>query len=111
MGAIESGNLASPVRLSGLAWKLNRLRCMTPAEVVHRVVQAAAMRAERAGLMRCIVPAPNLAVPVRPWIHADANVDAAPYIAAAERVLAGRYDVFSLEDIELGDPPEWNRDP
>jgi hypothetical protein len=32
-------------------------------------------------------------------------------IAAAERVLAGRYSFFDLEDCDLGDPPEWNRDP
>jgi hypothetical protein len=84
---------------------------MTPAEVAHRVVQAAAMRAERMGLMRTVVPAPDLSAPVKPWVHADARVDAAPYIAAADKVLAGRYDVFALEDIELGTPPQWNRDP
>jgi hypothetical protein len=32
-------------------------------------------------------------------------------IAAAERVLAGRYSFFDLEDCDLGDPPLWNRDP
>lgn len=32
-------------------------------------------------------------------------------IAAAERILAGRYSFFDLEDCELGDPPQWNRDP
>ena len=32
-------------------------------------------------------------------------------IAAAERVLAGRYSFFDLEDCDLGDPPQWNRDP
>jgi len=113
MGAIESRNLAPAVRLNkgGLAWKLNRLRCMTPAEVAHRVVQAAAMRAERWGMMPCVVPPADLSVPVNAWVHADAKVDAAPYVAAGERVMAGRYDVFALEDIELGDPPEWNRDP
>ncbi len=46
-----------------------------------------------------------------PWIHADARVDPAPYLVAAERILAGRYDVFALKDIELGSPPRWNRDP
>jgi heparinase II/III-like protein len=111
MGATQPGNLAPPVRLSGLAWKLNRLRCMTPAEVMHRVVQAAAMRAERMGLVRCDVPAPDIHVPVRPWVHADARVDPAPYIVAAEKVLDGRYEVFALDDVELGDPPQWNRDP
>jgi hypothetical protein len=111
MGVTQPGNLASAIRLNGLAWKLNRLRCMTPAEIGHRVVRAAAMRAERWGFVRCVVPAPDLAVPAKPWVHVDANVDPAPYLAAADRILEGRYDVFSLEDIELGDPPQWNRDP
>jgi hypothetical protein len=31
--------------------------------------------------------------------------------AAAQRILAGRYSFFDLEDCELGDPPQWNRDP
>ena len=68
---------------AGLAWKLNRLRCMTPAEIGHRVVKAAAMRAERWGFVRCVVPAPDLAVRPKPWIHADARIDPAPYAAAA----------------------------
>jgi hypothetical protein len=100
-----------PAATSGLAWKLNRLRCMSPAEIGHRVVKAAAMRAERWGLARCVVPAPDLAASPRPWIHADARIDARPYVAAAARVLAGRHDVFALEDVELGNPPRWNRDP
>ncbi len=32
-------------------------------------------------------------------------------IAAADRMLAGRYSFFDLEDCDLGDPPQWNRDP
>lgn len=116
MGATQPRNLAPPIRLkalapAGLAWKLNRLRCMTPAEIGHRVVKAAAMRAERWGFVRCIVPAVDLSRKARPWIQADARVDSSPYLAAAERVLAGRYDVFALQDIELGTPPRWNRDP
>ena len=31
--------------------------------------------------------------------------------AAADRVLAGHYSFFDLEDVDLGDPPQWNRDP
>ena len=108
----EPRNLAPAVRLSGgLAWKLNRLRCMTPAEIGHRVVKAAAMRAERWGFVRCIVPAPDLARAARPWIHAGVCVNPEAYLAAADRIVAGRFDVFALEDIELGAPPMWNRDP
>ena len=116
MGIAQSRNLAPPIRVkspapSGLAWKLNRLRCMTPAEIGHRVVKAAAIQAERWGFVRCIVPAADLALAAKPWIRADARVNPAPYLAAADRVLAGRFDVFALEDIELGSPPRWNRDP
>ena len=31
--------------------------------------------------------------------------------AAAERILAGKYTFFDLTNCELGDPPQWNRDP
>ena len=31
--------------------------------------------------------------------------------AAADRVLGGKYSFFDLADCELGDPPQWNRDP
>ena len=52
--------MTPPSAPAGLAWKLNRLRCMTTAEIGHRVIQAAAMRAERWGFVRCTVPAPDL---------------------------------------------------
>src|SRR5690606_20505138 len=45
------------------------------------------------------------------WIRADAQVDPAPYVASAERIAAGRFDVFALRDADLGSPPRWNRDP
>jgi hypothetical protein len=31
--------------------------------------------------------------------------------AAAEAILAGRYTCFDLRECELGNPPQWNRDP
>src|SRR5215831_17653961 len=112
MGATQPRDLAPAVRVSsGLAWKLNRLRCMTPAEIGHRVARAAAMQVERTGLFDTAVPAPDLAHRAAPWIHADARIDPAPYVAAAERIAAGRLDVFALDDCDLGTPPRWNRCP
>jgi len=84
---------------------------MTPAEIGHRVAKAAAMRIERWGLAGCEVPAADLTRMAKPWIHAGASFDPAPYVAAADRVAAGRLDVFALEDVDLGTPPRWNRDP
>ena len=93
-------------------WHFNRLRCMTPSEVSHRIVRALAMRAERVGLRGSLrVPRPDLAPIPRHWIHAGARVDAAPYLAAADRIAAGKLDVFALHDADLGSPLRWNRDP
>jgi hypothetical protein len=97
--------------MTALAWKLNRVRCMSVAEIGHRLVKAASIRAERLGLARCEVPEPDLAFTPQPWIHADAHVDAACYVDAADRFVAGVFDVFALEGARLGSPPNWNRDP
>src|SRR5712692_644701 len=95
-----------------ILWRVNRLRCMTHAEIRHRATRALAMRAERWGLLGSgAVPSPDLARASLPWIHATAEVDAAQYLAAADPVAAGRFDVFALEGVELGSPPRWNRDP
>jgi hypothetical protein len=93
-------------------WWLNRLRCMTPAEVSRRVVRTLSTRAERAGLLGSeIIPSPDFALEPRPWVHATARVDAAHYLAAAARIAAGKLDVFALRNIDLDSPPRWNRDP
>jgi len=93
-------------------WRLNRLRCMTPVEVSHRLLRTLSMRAERAGLLGSgIVPPPDLALEPRPWVHAWVKADAAPYLAAADRIAAGKLDIFALRDVDLGSPPRWNRDP
>lgn len=95
-----------------LFWYVNRLRCMTYAEIHHRVLQALAMQGERWGLLgSAAVPPPDVTRVSRPWIRAPAQVSAAPYLKAADRIVAGRFDVFALQDVKLGSPPRWNRDP
>ena len=93
-------------------WRLNRLRCMTPMEVSHRLLRTLSMHAERIGLLGSeAVPRPDLTSTPRPWVHATVKVDARRYLAAADRVAAGKLDVFALRDVDLGSPPRWNRDP
>jgi hypothetical protein len=112
MGTAESRNLASALRLNEkVLWKLNRLRTMTPAEIRHRVVQAAHIRAERWGFARCVVPPPDLSRRTNPWIDREAGVDRALYCAAADRIAAGTFDLFAMQGVHLGNPPRWNRDP
>lgn len=93
-------------------WRLNRLRCMTPMEVSHRLLRAFSMVAERSGLLGSgVVPTPDLAPAPRPWVHVPASIDAQRCLAAADRIAAGKLDVFALRDVDLGSPPRWNRDP
>jgi hypothetical protein len=98
--------------MEGLLWRFNRLRCMSPAEIAHRVLRAARMQAERLGAIGShAVPAADLGIVAPRWIDEAPAIDAERYVAAAERIAAGRFDVFALRDIELGSPPAWNRDP
>ena len=96
---------------ASIAWKLNRVRCMTVAEIAHRIAKAATLRVERLGLRRLEVPAADLAYTPHAWIDAGAHVQAERYVIAAERSARGVFDVFALDGIELGRPPRWNRDP
>jgi len=108
---LESPSVATEM-MEWFRWRLNRLRCMTPMEVSHRLLRTLSMRAERAGLLGSgVVPPPDLALEPRPWVHATVRVDAAPYLAAADRVAGGKLGVFALRDADLGSPPRWNRDP
>jgi hypothetical protein len=113
--ASEPRNLApglSPALSRKLAWRLNRLRCMTPAEVANRVLRLLQARAERSGLLAArSVPEPDLGVLPNAWIRADGAIEAEPYVAAAQRIAEGWLDVFALRGIQLGSPPRWNRDP
>ncbi|MGH8707238.1 MAG: alginate lyase family protein [Burkholderiales bacterium] len=95
-----------------IRWRVNRLRCMTPAEIRHRLWRALSARVEWWGLLgRAAVPPPDFGHAPQPWIHVPANESAGRYLAAAERIAAGRFDLFALRDAALGSPPRWNRDP
>ncbi len=94
-----------------MLWRVNRLRCMTPAEIRHRAIRALAIQAEYWGLRGYEAPSPDFTRKSLPWIHATAGVEAAPYLAAAGDAATGRFDVFSMEGADLGSPPRWNRDP
>ncbi len=111
-GGVETASQRTGAK-DWLQWRLNRLRCMSPAEIPHRVMRAVSAGVERAALLfgPPRVPAPDLGAASRPWIHPNANVDAPLYTAAAARVAAGRLDVFALRDADLGSPPRWNQDP
>lgn len=101
-------------RLADWRWRLNRLRCMGAAEIGHRLWRRLAIAAEQHGWFGSgvagPVPAPDLAQRGVHWLVPPRGQAPAPYITAAERILAGRFDIFALRGINLGSPPRWNRD-
>ena len=85
---------------------------MTPAEVASRVLRLLQARAERSGWLAAqTVPEPELAAFSNHWLHADPGVNLEPYVRAADRIAEGSLDIFALHDVQLGEPPRWNRDP
>src|SRR5688572_18915469 len=114
-------NPASAEAIERARWRLNRLRCMTPVEIGHRVLRAVAMRVERWVPAAGAVPAPDVTRASRPWLRgpfrwrrpgpARRRAEEEACLAAAAEIAAGRYDVFALKGVTLGSPPAWNRDP
>jgi hypothetical protein len=95
-----------------LKWMAARLRGMSAAEIAWRAGRALRTRLERSGWG--MVPFPPAPRPKwgRGWLGAArSGFDAALYLDAADRILAGRFDLFALRGAALGFPPRWNRDP
>jgi hypothetical protein len=90
-------------------WYLQRLRVMSSAEVAHRLARKVRMLSQKFT---------SHELPPRDESARDLRF-LPPFIAvapehlreAADRILAGKYTFFDLVDCELGDPPQWNRDP
>ncbi len=94
-----------------LKWKLARLRAMSKGEVAFRVGRAVRARAEQFGFGRAHADEPS-GQSGQPWVaELPRNLDPAPYVRAADRVLAGFHNVFALRDVQIGFPPQWNVDP
>jgi hypothetical protein len=91
------------------SWYLKRLRGMSGAEVAHRLARGLRALSQNFASLE----APPADLNARDLRFLPPFIAPAPeaLTAAAERILAGRYSFFDLEDCELGDPPQWNRDP
>lgn len=93
-------------------WYWNRLRCMTPSEVAHRVREALQLRwgARFAAAPRA-APAVDLSSSGRPWFAADDLPDQPALRAAADALVRGEVEVMGLGAVPLGSPPQWRRCP
>ncbi|HEY8540209.1 MAG TPA: heparinase II/III family protein, partial [Steroidobacteraceae bacterium] len=95
--------------MQSLTWYVHRLGRMSIPELCYRALQMGRIHATRLARIRA-VPEPHPARPIS-FIDIDARVEVALYIARAERIMEGCFDIFDLENVQLGHPPVWNRDP
>lgn len=99
--------------LDKILWTLNRLRAMDTKEVSARIRQKARLQAERIGFgLAHRPPPPEVSHFGRSWVaQFPSTIEAAPFCEAADLVMEGHFDVFSLRKTALGFPPCWNQDP
>src|SRR3569832_74083 len=91
------------------AWYLKRLRSMSGAEIAYRITRG--VKVLSTSLIRNeIPPRDDFATDLR-FLPPFVALSPDPLIKAADRIIAGRYSFFDLEDAELGIPPQWDRDP
>lgn len=95
-----------------IAWRFKRLRCMSAAEIGHRIREAALAHLQRRGLLTAArAPEADASLEAPRWIAPAPALSPAAYVAAAESIAAGRLDMLALSGTSLGCPPRWNRDP
>jgi Heparinase II/III-like protein/Heparinase II/III N-terminus len=84
---------------------------MTPREFGFRLRRKVQGDIERAGI-GLARPSEPAGVSGRAWVSPlPRGFETQRYTRAADRILEGRFDVFALEDAQLGFPPRWNVDP
>lgn len=99
--------------MSSLAWKINRLKLMSPAEVAWRVAKYGQKLTARFGIDSAKQPpAAKRSAFGASFVHFQSDADdVANIVVAANTIIAGRWRVFAMEAAPLGFPPQWNRDP
>src|SRR4051812_30929508 len=96
---------------TGMVWLVNRLRCMSVAEVGYRIQQAAATKVAKRMRPRSAPPLPRTrsfpvhGAPALPAAEREA------LLADAESIRAGHVVLFADRRFDVGMPPVWNRDP
>lgn len=99
--------------MTDLRWRLNRLRAMDVREIVDRIRTALQVKLESISAgQRPACPTPREVEGPR-WIQLPdrEDVDYASIKLAADQVIQGKLDIFSMRAAEIGFPPQWLRDP
>lgn len=102
----------SGASLGRVSWKFKRLKAMRPAEVIYRLKQVVQSKFEQAGFGLADPGGRKDDACGKPWLGIlPKGFDEVAYCAAGDRILRGEFHLFSLGEVCLGFPPQWNRDP
>jgi len=100
---------------TGMVWLVNRLRCMSVAEVGYRIRQAAAKGVAKRMRPRAAPPLPRARTFAQHRDNAGAPAMSAEerdrLLADADSICAGLVVLFAEKRYDVGMPPVWNRDP
>lgn len=98
--------------LPRMTWMVNRLRCMSVAELGYRVQQAAVTKlAKRRHRAAAPAPLPRALTLKLRGVPALDDEERAALLRDAEGILAGHVLLFADRRYDVGVPPQWNRDP
>jgi hypothetical protein len=96
---------------TGVVWLVNRLRCMSVAEVGYRIQQAAAKGVAKRVRARAAPPLPRARTFAVEGAPAMAQDERDRLLADAASIEAGHVVLFAERRFDVGMPPVWNRDP
>ncbi len=96
---------------TGMVWLVNRLRCMSVAEVGYRIQQAAAKGMAKRVRLRTAPPLPRARTFAVHGVPALAPGERERLLADADSICAGHVVLFANRRFDVGMPPVWNRDP
>ena len=104
--------------MSGLLWKINRLRVMTFSEILFRIWRACSTEIERYRLASGWQPAPKTAVASKTELFGDEPSllqDWQKHFQLDEislqQYLEGKIDFFGHESLSIGAPVDWHCEP
>lgn len=90
-------------------WYLKRLKRMSGAEVAYRISKGFKLVSSQ--FTSNVVPARDEYATDLRFLPPFFAMSPESLVAAADRIVAGHFSFFDLDDCELGNPPQWNRDP
>ncbi|WP_250658133.1 heparinase II/III family protein [Alkalimarinus coralli] len=92
-------------------WYWNRLSCMTPPELVHRVHNTLYAQLQKSGLfLDKDVPNAEITNKACVWLNMP-DALSSDYCKSADLILSGYLSIFECSHIYVGHPPVWNKNP